>query len=236
MCTKFTIYGERCSGTNYLEQLMVENFNIDVVWNYDWKHFFGFYDFKHTAEEDNTLFIGIIRDPLHWIYSLYLNKHHIPKELNELQNFLTREFYSLNNDNSVNTKDFNYTTHQKYKNIFEMRKMKNDFLMTIMPKKVKNYILIRYEDLRDNNTQTLNLIKSRFNLTNKYTIYKNISYYKNYKNIEYKKHSNEHLMSFSYHVIKFIIDNLNRDQENKLGYLKNTDTILKKKKFAMTFK
>ena len=236
MCKYFTIYGERCSGTNYLEQLMVENFNIEVDWKYNWKHFFGFYDFKHTVEEDETLFIGIVRDPLHWLYSLYLNKHHFPNELHILQNFLTHEFYSLNNDNSLNTTDLNYITHQKYKTIFELRKLKNDFLMTIMPKKVKNYILIRYEDLRDNNTQILYLIKSRFNLTNKYTIYKNISYYKNYKNIEYKKHSNEHMMSFNHDVIKFIINNLNHQQEHNLGYLKNTEKILKKKKFTMAFK
>jgi len=31
-----------------------------------------------------------------------------------------------------------------------MRKIKNNYLINDMKKKVKNYILIRYEDLRDN--------------------------------------------------------------------------------------
>ena len=232
MCHKFTIYGERCSGTNYLEQLMLENFDLQVVWDYDWKHFFGFYDFKHTAEEDDTLFIGIVRDPLHWLYSFYLNKHHLPKENHSLKNFLFNEFYSLDN-NALHKKDLNYLTNEKYKNIFELRKLKIDYLMNIMPIKVKNYILIRYEDLRDNNTKTLNLIKNKFKLMNKYTMYKNITYYKNYTNIEYKKHSNEHLLNFNGEVVNTIINNLHHGQEHKLGYLKNIDNILKKKLFSM---
>ena len=69
MIKKFTILGERCSGTNYLEELITSNFDIDVTWDYGWKHFFGFYNFKKTNEEDETLFIGIVRHPISWINS-----------------------------------------------------------------------------------------------------------------------------------------------------------------------
>ena len=44
--------------------------------------------------------------------------------------------------NSVMLKDLNYITNQKYKNIFELRKLKNDYLINIMPTKVENYILV----------------------------------------------------------------------------------------------
>lgn len=37
MCSKFTIYGERCSGTNFLEEIMLANFDIVVTWDYGWK-------------------------------------------------------------------------------------------------------------------------------------------------------------------------------------------------------
>ena len=43
MIKKVTIYGERCSETNYLEQLLINNFDIDITWKYGWKHFFGFH-------------------------------------------------------------------------------------------------------------------------------------------------------------------------------------------------
>ena len=31
-----------CSGTNYLEELINENFDITIKWEYGWKHFFFF--------------------------------------------------------------------------------------------------------------------------------------------------------------------------------------------------
>jgi hypothetical protein len=50
MLNKVTIYGERCSGTNYLEQLLIKNFDVEVVWTYGWKHFFGFTDLNNSNE------------------------------------------------------------------------------------------------------------------------------------------------------------------------------------------
>ena len=41
---KYTIYGERCSGTNYLENIININFDVNITWEYGWKHFFGFQD------------------------------------------------------------------------------------------------------------------------------------------------------------------------------------------------
>ena len=38
----FTIFGERCSGTNYVQQLILKNFDTEITWKYGWKHFFGF--------------------------------------------------------------------------------------------------------------------------------------------------------------------------------------------------
>lgn len=40
MICKYTIYGERSSGTNYLENLITLNFDVTLTWKYGWKHFF----------------------------------------------------------------------------------------------------------------------------------------------------------------------------------------------------
>ena len=72
--TRFTIYGERCSGTNYLQELIELNFDVETTWDYGWKHFFGFNDLLNS---DDTLFICIVRNPIDWINSLYKNKHHL---------------------------------------------------------------------------------------------------------------------------------------------------------------
>ena len=38
---KYTIYGERCSGTTYLQTLIETNFQgCAITWEYGWKHFF----------------------------------------------------------------------------------------------------------------------------------------------------------------------------------------------------
>ena len=44
MIKKYTIYGERCCGTKYLQELITKNFNTPITWEYGWKHFFGFQD------------------------------------------------------------------------------------------------------------------------------------------------------------------------------------------------
>ena len=56
---KYTIYGERNSGTSYLEQLMYKNFNSSNIF-INHKHFFGHKDLSNT---DDTLFIAIVRNP-----------------------------------------------------------------------------------------------------------------------------------------------------------------------------
>jgi hypothetical protein len=212
----FTIYGERCSGTNYLKELMLKNFKIDVTKKYGHKHFFGFHDFIHDDDENNTLFIGIIRNPVEWLNSFYKEKHHIPEENKKLYYFLHNEFYSVWPDNVIISEDLHYETKQKYKNIFEMRKCKNDFLMNIMPTKVKNYILIRYEDLRDNTIHILEMIQNKFSLEvqKKEEPLQNITYYKDIKNIVYNKKE----VTFSKYMIDKIIKNVNQEQEKKLGY------------------
>ena len=98
MVTKFTIYGERCSGTNYLEQLITSNFELPVTWQYGWKHFFGFSDLQNS---DDTLFFGIVRSPIEWIDSFFKNPYHIPPQNKNIKNFLFNRFYSMNEKNEL---------------------------------------------------------------------------------------------------------------------------------------
>ena len=37
--TRFTLYGERHSGTNLLQHLVEQNFRVDVRFQWGWKHF-----------------------------------------------------------------------------------------------------------------------------------------------------------------------------------------------------
>lgn len=158
MIKKVTIYGERCSGTNYLEELLTENFDVTLVWDYGWKHFFGFNELKNT---DDVLFIGIVRNLPDWINSLYKKKHHLPKDnTKDVNSFLNNEFYSVNKDDKEIMNDRNMYTKNRYKNIFELRHTKNKFLVKDMPNLVKNYLLITYDDLVNNFENTMKKIKN----------------------------------------------------------------------------
>lgn len=168
MLRKFTIYGERCSGTHYVEELIVSNFDATVTWEYGFKHFFGF---VNTANSDDTLFIGVVRDPVKWMNSLHRTPHHICKECKQsTRAFLNKPIYAKPNDWDSKKyygphfkffgEDRHIYTRKRYANIFEMRHTKLRFLVDDMPKKVKNYILIRYEDLLDNFEATMEKIKN----------------------------------------------------------------------------
>jgi hypothetical protein len=108
-------------------------------------------------------------------------------------NFLTKEFYSIFEDGTIINEDLNIYTKEKYKNIFEMRKVKNDYLQNVIKLKVKNYICINYEDLLTKYDEILDMIKIKFNLSPKYETYKKIDTYKGITNIKFIKINTKYL-------------------------------------------
>jgi hypothetical protein len=190
MLRKVTIYGERCSGTNYLEELLLLNFDIEIVWSYGFKHFFGFNDLTNS---NDVLFIGIVRSLTDWVNSLYRDKHHLPPELIEsADTFLNNTFYSINLNNNEIMTDRNIETKERYKNIFELRHVKNKFLVETMPTLVKNYCLITYDNLIENFENVMIKIKD-YNLPIKSNINFpiNIYYYKKNKKRVFSKKPNQ---------------------------------------------
>ena len=155
-----------------------------------------------------------------------------------MRNFLFNEFYSINDEIEIAPKlqtilfnnkpqkiykcttmieDLNYITNKKYKNIFELRKIKNEYLMDVMPTKVKNYILINYEKLSTNYEETLEFIKNKFNLTQKHSTFKKIQKYKKSNTYNFIRQRQITLTPF---IIDIIWKNLDIQQESKLGYNK----------------
>jgi hypothetical protein len=238
---KFTIYGERSSGTNFLEKTISTNFEINYTKEFGNKHFFCFDDCIKNYSDD-TLFIGIIRNPVYWLNSFIQQPYHVPSNNKTVVNFLFNEFYSICDEttiqnetnvvngnlllnkkrsshkiNKINKKDLNYITGKKYKDIFELRKLKNYYLMNILPKKVKNYILINYEDLLYNYDTTLDSIKRKFNLIQTREKYIKSDHYKHSETIKYK---GEKSVIFSPKLVEIIWLKLDKNQENLLGYFK----------------
>lgn len=248
---KFIILGERCSGTNFLEEVIKTNFDLEYTLEYGNKHFFCFNNYDKNKTDD-ILFIGIIRNPIYWLNSFSKELYHIP-EINRksLKNFLFNEFYSVEDEIPINTNsllengvfllnnkpythkynmnnnDLNYLTGKKYKNIFEMRKLKNDYLMNVMPTKVKNYLLINYEDLLYNFEKTLLHMKTNFHLIQTKENFENVKKYKKSESYDFVK---QRQITFPENIIKLIWMNLDVEQESCLGYfIGNQNEFFKKK-------
>lgn len=237
---KFVIFGERCSGTNFLEEAITRNFNLQLSNDFGNKHFFCFNNFKNI-NTNNILFIGIVRNPIHWLNSFYMKPYHVPVKNRELNRFLFSSFYSVKDEEQpkmcrtikkdgsmifsfqknsedvfeINENDLNYKTGTFYKNIFELRKNKNEYLMKIIKTKVKNYILINYENLLYNYEETLNDIKQRFDLEQSKQEYEHI---KGYKKSTTDMFKGEKEITFDKNTILNIWKNLDMKQENSLGY------------------
>ena len=246
---KFAILGERCSGTNFLEESITNNFNIEYTAEYGNKHFFCYNNYEMNSTKE-TLFIGIIRNPIYWINSFSKELYHVPEINKNINNFLFNEFYSVeekfknteylsnnifvmnnnlnNNKPKLNHKDLNYLNGKKYTNIFELRKVKNNFLINVMPNKVKNYILINYEDLLFNYTQTLQIIKDKFGLQQKIPEFIRI---KKYKKSDTYNFVRQREITLPVNIIQIIWNNLNVEQEKSLGYIPGNNNIFFKNKY-----
>jgi hypothetical protein len=110
----YKIYGERNSGTNFLEKILKINFNITIQQN-EWKH-----SIPLKKEDDSTEFI-IIRELPKWLSSMYSSPYH----LNRHKNFT--DFLMLPQSVSEGEKDEH--TVDNNKTIFDIRYSKYNGMM-----------------------------------------------------------------------------------------------------------
>lgn len=210
----FTIFGERCSGTNFLQYAFDKNFDLELTWKYGWKHEFG--DHMDFSDSNNTLFLCIYRDPVDWINSLYRIKYHVPKDINTIKDFLTKPMKMMKgkylHEEIPNTR--NIYTGKVYKDIFELRAVKLNYLLYDMPKRVKNVEVFSYEEFCKDYDKILMYLQKKYNLKIKTKnfpepvrdIYRGGSIVK--KDLIYKKDIPESL----------IHPHLNKHIEKKAGY------------------
>jgi hypothetical protein len=95
--------------------------------------------------------------------------------------------------------------------------------MNIMPYKVKNYILINYENLLYNYEETLNNIHIKFDISKKNDTFVKIKNYKKSNTYNYKQ---QRVITFNNDLLYSIWNNLDIEQEKKLGYFKGDDNEL----------
>jgi len=163
---KFIIYGERHSGTNFVEQCFQQRFGLNKTEFFGNKHFFGWTKPETISYKDkHSLFIGIVRNPYDWIMAMINLPHHIHiSRLSNLESFLLNEWYSTDIHNNEILTDRSFITKKRYANIFDMRTNKYKYLSEIMPVIAPNYVLLSYDTFLKNYNNYLNIICNRFHL------------------------------------------------------------------------
>ena len=234
--TYFTIYGERCSGTNFVRKLVFDNFELalanlpenDIA---GWKHFFGSEKNIEAIKKSQEwcLIFSVVRNPIDYLMSFWKQPHHqSPDRTKDLETFLTSEFYSINKKGEILCDRPMSDPSRRYKNIFEMRATKLRWMKEVLPTLTPTQVFARMEDLKTNGEQILGDWQTKFNLpriSDQYVVEK--------KRVEpqvggwYRFHLNERPLGENYPVedpkIREIIrNNLDFEAESLAGYDKES--------------
>lgn len=222
MIKKIKIYGERNSGTNFLQKLIEKNINnIELhpfVYNNKtgWKHSYPRLElFKN--EINTTLFIFIIRDLNPWLKSMYLNPYSI-KKINDKNLFLTSKIKS---DDVRKDHDVNIIKGETNIDIFQLRYNKiASYIKTFS--KIKYGIFVNLENIQNDygkkfiNTLSNNFKLSKnqnFNIISKHTK-TNKKYQNNENNIKFNEKIINRKKSITY---EYFNKSLKKNYVVKLG-------------------
>jgi hypothetical protein len=172
--TQLQIYGERCSGTNFVAQLLRRNFpRLSLTDRYGWKH--GFVRRLEDAAPD-CLFVVVTRDPLDWIRSLHQKPWHAAAPLRDvtLAEFMRqpwwcewgRDMQLLADDARLGTEmmhERDPETGERFANVMKLRasKLRNWFAL---PERVQHYLAVRYEDAAADPRRLVREVAQRFGM------------------------------------------------------------------------
>jgi len=237
--TTFTIYGERCTGTNFVRKLIFDNFYVEHVYIPDrvhgWKHFFGHdKNVEAIRNSTNCIIFCIVRNPIDYLVSFFNNPHHQAKERKkDFITFISSEFYSAVEEfEEHSAMDIYFEKNRNYKNIFEMRSVKNKFLFLTVPKLTRNSYFMHYEDLKLYPLQFIEEVESRFEIKRKSNVYLVEKKRINPQNEEWNRFSlSEERLKENYVIEdpqakKIIRERLDFEAETLIGY--NKEDILRR--------
>jgi hypothetical protein len=175
--SRFVLYGERHSGTKFFEHIIRSTYGLTVNHEYGQKHFFGFANHKQISVDEKTIFFCIVRNPYHWIAAMNSLPHHVSHSLLPLYDHLFDEWHSISQYwtvwdhkpvtiiNNEIMEDRHLSLNRRYKNILELRNVKNNYLLNILPIYAHNLVIISYEELMANHNTILNNIGKSFLLS-----------------------------------------------------------------------
>ncbi|MCV2866476.1 hypothetical protein [Defluviimonas sp. WL0075] len=143
---KVQVIGERCSGTNFTEALILQSLPVRDCQAFGWKH--GFPSF--IAAPDDVVFVAVYREVFGWLLSMYEKPWHAEPDLYDLSfsNFIRAEWrtfldkkFMLATDDPLNgqilQQDRHPLTGKPPKNLLELRRWKMEGLLGLSERGVK---------------------------------------------------------------------------------------------------
>jgi len=190
---KIKLYGERNCGTNYFEQLIDNNLNVNFVKNippkflqqffrferqtdwfihlnrkkgFGWKHGIPHYTLlKNRASE--VAVICLVKNPYSFLHSLFKRPYHYQgQKPNTFEAFLKQPWQCIPRDNSMNL---------RLDNPVKLWNLKTAAYLNTISHLGNNSMIVKYEDLLKDPSGIVKSIQKKFSLESKREVFENIS-------------------------------------------------------------
>lgn len=229
------IFGERCSGTNYIERLVRSNFDIQITSDYGFKHWFvpdvsprsapnittDLEQRRPLSDSSDTLFLFVFRNPYDWLRSCFGKPHHSHgSSFKDFGEFLRCKWTSGDTVQRCaywrKDPQYGYYWIEEADSILHLRKLKISHFFEIQ-KLVNSYAVIRYEDYLRDPQEILNLAQG-FHIAHK----EEIVDIKSYKGKGEETFSRSTYLPFSFEDFSYINETLDWSLEASIGYRKTS--------------
>ncbi len=227
------IFGERCSGTNFVAHLVKNNLdNIELTKDFGGKHWFikdhyprsrpnestDFQCIRPLRDHSDTLFLCLFRNPYDWVRSIREKPYHARNHNGLiLREFIRKPWHSFEHarlNRHWPQRDDNFWFIEEAINILHLRSMKIEHLLNLQ-NQVDNICFVNYEKISEDEN-ILNTIADQFQISLKHTAIKSVS--KHFGRAHDIEFSPSNYPDISPEDLKFINEELNWDLENHIGY------------------
>lgn len=225
---KFTVKGERCSGTNYLEKLIEQNLRIVQYETPEWKH--GYFSLSVTDQFGKSidyLTVIIFRNVFDWLKSFYLTPHHLEgakagswKNQPTFSEFIRKEVKMVDDQNNYKNMDKHPLYLNNPQHLLELRKWKIENWLNYK-KLSKPVYYVKYEDLLNDPEYILREINDQwFNVD---FIFENWKFPARWSGADYKKdmslpYQTKKYFDISPDDMNYLMENIDWDLEKRIGY------------------
>ena len=160
IATSYKLYGERCSGTNYIRALVERNLP-DLLFGNEYN--FEKHNFVNPAYVRETeLGLVVIRNAMDWLASLHRNPHQVGtwSEALDFAGFLRHEWSGVFNGDLINDQkqldirgqelllDRHPVTGARIRNVVQLRNLKVQSQLKVRHL-YPTWMIVRYETVRD---------------------------------------------------------------------------------------